>query len=251
MRARKARIFCAKRPFTSKRLKDGSFNRINGIDVTRQPSGSVSRIPRFAHARPDRETAILRHVLQHAPAVPGAEIVAADRSSQNIWGQPYSNQKKIVGFGLLSSETSFIDLTQKQQCAFADQFGRALKDFFAVRSGNPGLIEAANVIDHVRCSGDAPSFCIQPFYVNVYPFGQDYSLGEPSRSGKQPKYEAPLAFILNQFSRWKAAALAAPCRNETKENYMDNFLLWQHRCVKPAFWRTTKGRRSAYLLTKI
>ncbi|KAL9627202.1 MAG: hypothetical protein Q9164_007676, partial [Protoblastenia rupestris] len=150
------------------------------------------------------ETGLLRYVDQHAPAVPVVEIVAADYPSQNVLGQPYSIQKKIVRFGLLSSETSFIDLTQKRQCAFADQFGTALKDLFAVRSGIPGLVEAASVIDHVRGSGDASSFCIQPFDVSVHPSSQDPSPDESSRTASSHNMKPP------------------PYKNETEVDYMDN-----------------------------
>ena len=225
LRTKKPALCKASTTFGIERLTGGSFNRVIGITVTDKVSKQISRyilrIPRFGTARPDRDTAILNYVRQHAPTVPVAEILATDFSLRNILGQPYVVQTRLKGFGLHSQERNFTQLTHKQQCTFAHQFGKLLRELFTVRSQEPGQIECTTTITDLKHKTGVQGFRIRPFDVDADLTQDDPDPDEMTITDTQPYYASTLDFLKIQFARWKAAALKRD--DEVEASYMDAF----------------------------
>ena len=166
-------------------------------------------MPRFDDARLDREIATLRYVGRHT-SIPVAKVRAFDYTSENPLKSPFVIQNRITGHDLQHAPAFYPDLTYKQKCEFATQFGKILLALQATSNPFPGRIEFFSDDD------DTQKFTIHPFEVAMNPLATDSGLDDAL---DVPTYKTTLDFFLSQFFRWKAAALRD--NNNLKTKYME------------------------------
>ena len=213
--------------FTLERMKGGGFNRVIGIDIadskggSAEPSRLVLRVPRFVHARPDRDVATLRFVRKYT-SIPVPEVVMHDFTKSNPLDSPYLVQARIPGHSLQTKPgpSYYPNLSHKQKCIVAKELGRILREIQSVEHSSPGLIEAAidhgsgqdYVVRHLdisKGSGVDPELDLNtklPFFQpRIY--GADPDPNEDS-SGQSTKFEQSIYyFFLVQFGRLRASEL--------------------------------------------
>lgn len=214
--------------FTLERMKGGGFNRVIGIDTTdsraesAEPSRLVLRVPRFFHARPDRDVATLRFVRQYT-SIPVPEVVMYDFTKNNPLDSPYLVQARIPGHTLQNDPgpTYYPNLSHKQKCIVAKELGRLLREIQAVEHSSPGLIEAGTndgsgqdyIVRHLEISAGSAGIDAEldlntnhPFFQSrIYAANPDASEGLPGES--IPFKESTYYFLLVQFGRLRASEL--------------------------------------------
>ena len=212
--------------FSFERMKGGGFNRVIGIDVadsrgeSAEPRRLVLRVPRFLHARPDRD-ATLGFVRKYT-SIPVPEVVMHDFTKNNPLGSPYLVQARIPGDSLQNSPgpSYYPDLSHKQKCIVAKELGRILGEIQSVEHPSPGLIETS--ID--RESGQ--DYIVRHFEIGTgsgidaeldlntkLPFFQSRIYGADPDTSEGPSHQrrrfeqSTYYFFLVQFGRLRASEL--------------------------------------------
>ena len=214
--------------FILEKMKGGGFNRVIGIDIidSREGSGEstrlVLRVPRFVHARPDRDVATLRFVRKYT-SIPVPEVVRYDFTKNNPLGSPYLVQARIPGHNLQSdsSPSCYPNLSHKQKCIVAKEVGRILREIQAVEHSAPGHIEAnfdpdgseGYTVRYLEINAGCAGLDTEPglntnlpfFQPQIYQANSDASEGPPKR--KIPFEDSTYYFLLVQFGRLMASDL--------------------------------------------
>ena len=209
------------------KMKGGGFNRVIGIDIAdsrdklAEPRRFVLRLPRFLHARPDRDVATLSFVRKHT-SIPVPEVVMHDFTKKNPLDSPYLVQARIPGNSLQTTPgpTYYPDLSHKQKCIVAKELGRILSEIQSVEHSSPGLIEAGiehesgqdYIVRHLEIGTwagiDAESDLNTnlPFFQSrIYGADPDTSEGSSDRSTRLE--HSTYYFFLVQFGRLRASEL--------------------------------------------
>ena len=214
--------------FTLERMNGGGFNRVIGIDIADprgesvRPSRLVLRVPRFVHARPDRDVATLRFVRKYT-SIPVPEVVTYDFTKNNPLNSPYLVQARIPGHSLQNNPgpSYYPNLSHKQKCIVAKELGRILREIQAVEHSSPGLIEAAidsesgqdYIVRHLEISAGSAGIDAEldlntklPFFQpRIYGADPDASEGP---SGQSIRFDqSTYYFFLVQFGRLRASEL--------------------------------------------
>ena len=192
--------------FHTERLKGGGFNRIIGITInanTHLEERVVLRVPRFNDAHPDREVAVINFVRQH-PRIPVTEIKVCDFTPDNPLGSPYVIQHRIPGNDMQSKDHSFLTLSQKQQCTFANEFGRILRSIQGIKSPTPSRIEAAPKHRSTQKFTVPPLEVVQKSWDGTPETKVKSVPDQASHDITAPDYKSTLDFLVSQLDRWKA-----------------------------------------------
>ena len=213
--------------FSFERMKGGGFNRVIGIDIadsngeSAEPRRLVLRVPRFLHARPDRDAAILGFVRKYT-SIPVPEVVMHDFTKNNPLDSPYLVQARIPGNSLQTKPgpSYYPDLSHKQKCIVAKELGRILGEIQSVEHSSPGLIEAGidresgqdYIVRHLEIGTwrgiDAESDLNTklPFFQSrIYVADPDTSEGPADQSTRFE--QSTYYFFLVQFGRLRASEL--------------------------------------------
>ena len=213
---------------TLERMKGGGFNRVIGIDMTDsrgdpgEPSRLVLRVPRFVHARPDRDVATLRFVLKYT-SIPVPEVVMYDFTKNNPLDSPYLIQSRIPGHSLQTNPgpSYYPNLSHQQKCIVAKELGRILREIQAVEHSSPGLIEATfdpesgedYTVRHLEIGAGSAGIDAEPDLNTKLPFFQPRIYGadrgtSEDLSGQSMRFEqSTYYFLLVQFGRLRASEL--------------------------------------------
>ena len=214
--------------FTLERMKGGGFNRVIGIDISDSRVDSwestrlVVRVPRFVHARPDRDVAIIRFVRKYT-SIPVPEVVMYDFTKNNPLNSPYLVQARVPGHSLQTNPgpSYYPNLSHKQKCIVAKELGHILREIQAVEHSSPGLIEAAvdsesgqdYIVRHLEISAGSAGIDAEsdlntklPFFQpRVYGADPDASEGASGQSKRLD--QSTYYFFLVQFGRLRASEL--------------------------------------------
>ena len=213
--------------FSFERMKGGGFNRVIGIDIADSGGKSaqlrrfVLRVPRFLHARPDRDAATLGFVRKYT-SIPVPLVVMHDFTKNNPLDSPYLVQARIPGDSLQnkSGPNYYPNLSHKQKCIVAKELGRILGEIQSVEHPSPGLIETS--ID--RESGQ--DYIVRHFEIGTgsgidaeldlntkLPFFQSRIYGADPDTSEGPSHQkrrfeqSTYYFFLVQFGRLRASEL--------------------------------------------
>ena len=213
---------------TLEKMKGGGFNRVIGIDISdlRVDSGEstrlVLRVPRFVHARPDRDVAIIRFVRKYT-SISVPEVVMYDFTKNNPLNSPYLVQARVPGHSLQTNPgpSYYPNLSHKQKCIVAKELGHILREIQAVEHSSPGLIEAAvdsesgqdYIVRHLEISAGSAGIDAEsdlntklPFFQpRVYGADPDASEGASGQSRRLD--QSTYYFFLVQFGRLRASEL--------------------------------------------
>ena len=214
--------------FALEKMKGGGFNRVIGIDITdsREESGEatrlVLRVPRFVHARPDRDVTTLRFVRKYT-SIPVPEVVVYDFTKKNPLDSPYLVQARIPGHTLQTdpSPSYYPNLSHKQKCIVAKEVGRILREIQAVEHSSPGLIEGTfdpdggeeYTVRYLEISAGYDAVDTEPglntdgpfFQPQIYRANSDAIAGPAGRN--IPFKDSTYYFLLVQFGRLRASEL--------------------------------------------
>ena len=213
--------------FILEKMKGGGFNRVIGIDVTDSRNRIadinrlVLRVPRFNHARLDREVAALRFVRRYT-SIPVPEVVFHDFTKANPLDSPYTVQTRIQGHDLQanSGPNYYPNLSHNQKCTVAKELGRILREIQSVEHSSPGLIEATSdnescqkyTIRHLDISTlsyieDEPDLTTKLPFFQPCVYGVSKSTGEGPSIQRNDFEKSTYYFLLVQFGRLRASEL--------------------------------------------
>ena len=227
--------------FTLEKMKGGGFNRVIGIDITdsREESGKptrlVLRVPRFVHARPDRDVATLRFVRQYT-SIPVPEVVKYDFTKNNPLDSPYLVQTRVLGHTLQTDPgpNYYPNLSHQQKCIVAKELGRILREIQAVEHCSPGFIETAvdsesgqdYTVRYLEISAGSAGIDAEPGLNTNAPFFQPriYRASPGASEGSSGQYiplkDSTYYFLLVQFGRLRASDLR---RDPAMIGYSDEY----------------------------
>ena len=213
--------------FSFGRMKGGGYNRVIGIDIadsrgeSAEPCRLVLRVPRFLHARPDRDATTLSFVRKYT-SIPVPEVVMHDFTKNNPLDSPYLIQARIPGNSLQTkpSPSYYPNLSHKQKCIVAKELGRILGEIQSVEHSSPGLIEAGidrqgrqdYIVRHLEIETSAGINAESDLNTNL-PFFQSRIYGADPDANEDPSdrrtgfQRSTYYFFLVQFGRLRAAEL--------------------------------------------
>ena len=213
--------------FILEKMKGGGFNRVIGIDVTdwRDPMADINRfvlrVPRFNHARLDRDVAALRFARKYT-SIPVPEIVMYDFTKANPLNSPYIVQTRIQGHDLQANPgpNYYPNLSHNQKCTVAKEFGRILREIQSLEHSSPGLIEAASdnescqnyTIRHLDISTlsyieEEPDLTTKLRFFQPCVYGVSQSTNEGPSVQRNDFEKSTYYFLLVQFGRLRASQL--------------------------------------------
>ncbi len=213
--------------FILEKMKGGGFNRVIGIDVTESRNRMaeinrfVLRVPRFNHARLDRDVVALRFVRKYT-SIPVPEVVLYDLTKANPLESPYIVQTRVSGHDLQANPgpNYYPNLSHEQKCTVAKELGRILREIQSVEHSSPGLIEAANgdescqdyIIRHLDISTlsyveEEPDLTTKLPFFQPCVYGVSQSTSEETSVQRNNFEKSTYYFLLAQFGRLRASEL--------------------------------------------
>ena len=213
--------------FVLEKMKGGGFNRVIGIDVTDSWNQTadinrfVLRVPRFEHARLDRDVAALRFVHKYT-SIPVPEVVLYDFTKANPLDSPYIVQTRVPGHDLQANPgpNYYPNLSHRQKCTVAKELGRILREIQSVEHSSPGLIEAASdngscqdyIIRHLDISSlsyieEEPDLTTKLSFFQPCVYGVSQSTSEEPSVQRRSFEKSTYYFLLVQFGRLRASQL--------------------------------------------
>ena len=213
--------------FILEKMKGGGFNRVIGIDVTDSRNRVadinrfVLRVPRFNHARLDRDVAALRFVRRYT-SIPVPEVVMYDFTKANPLDSPYVIQTRVQGHDLQANPgpNYYPNLSHSQKCTVAKELGRMLREIQSVEHSSPGLIEAASgdescqnyIVRHLDISTlsyieEEPDLTTKLPFFQPCVYGVSQSTSEELSVQRNDFEKSTYYFLLVQFGRLRASEL--------------------------------------------